>query len=60
MVFENSETDMKPSSNNDKRLIHVSGKMTSPGVGGGGGGVLGISSDREDRMAPKVKTQKIP
>ena len=26
----------------------------------GGGGVLGISSDGDDRMEPKVKTQKIP
>ena len=25
-----------------------------------GGGVLGISSDADDRMEPKVKTQKIP
>ena len=28
--------------------------------GQGGGGVLGISSDGDDRMEPKVKTQKIP
>ena len=26
----------------------------------GPGGVLGISSDGDDRMEPKVKTQKIP
>ena len=26
----------------------------------GRGGVLGISSDGDDRMEPKVKTQKIP
>ena len=26
----------------------------------GGEGVLGISSDRDDRMEPKVKTQKNP
>ena len=26
----------------------------------GGGGVLGISSDGDDRMEPKVKTQKNP
>ena len=26
----------------------------------GGGGVLAISSDWDDRMEPKVKTQKIP
>ena len=29
-------------------------------AGGRGGGVLGISSDGDDRMEPKVKTQKIP
>ena len=28
--------------------------------GGGGGGVLGISSDGDDRMELKVKTQKNP
>ena len=27
---------------------------------GGGGGVLGISSDGDDQMEPKVKTQKNP
>ena len=27
---------------------------------GGGGGVLGISSDRDDRMGAKIKTQKYP
>ena len=27
---------------------------------GGGGGVLGISSDGDDRMEPKDKTQKNP
>ena len=26
----------------------------------GGGGVLGISSDRDDQMEPEVKTQKYP
>ena len=31
-----------------------------PRPGGGGGGVLGISSDGDDRMEPKDKTQKIP
>ena len=29
-------------------------------AGWGGGGVHGISSDGDDRMEPKVKTQKIP
>ena len=28
--------------------------------GGGGGGVLRISSDRDDRMGAKIKTQKYP
>ena len=28
--------------------------------GGGGGGVVGISSDGDDGMEPKVKTQKNP
>ena len=28
--------------------------------GEGGGGVLGISSDGDDQMEPKVNTQKIP
>ena len=32
----------------------------SPQRGGGGVGVLGISSDREDRMGTKIKTQKDP
>ena len=36
---------------NDKVLL-----LHCPGVGGGG--VLGISSDWDDRMEPKVKTQK--
>ena len=37
-------------------------KIPPSGEGGGprGGGVLGISSDGDDRMEPKVKTQKNP
>ena len=31
-----------------------------PPAGRGGVGVLGISSDREDRMGTKIKTQKDP
>ena len=29
-------------------------------IPGGGGGELGISSDGDDQMEPKVKNQKIP
>ena len=41
-----------------KRIQNLDG--CGPEAGGRGGGVLGISSDGDDRMEPKVKTQKIP
>ena len=44
----------------DKSFFIVFPNFANFWLGHHPGGVLGISSDRDDRMEPKVKTQKNP